>query len=67
MAAKPRKPVRTTVGERVTRVVDNARSNANGPADREDFGRAGRGLAYILTGDEQLVPGVPHHSRRPRN
>ena len=61
---------RTTVSQRVERVAQDIRAERQdnyAPATSEDFGNAGRRMGYLFGGDESVLPGVPHHSKRPRD
>jgi hypothetical protein len=61
---------RTTIGDRVERVAQDTRANRQDnrlPITSEDFGNAGRQFGYLVTGDESILPGIPHHSKRPKD
>lgn len=61
---------RTNLSQRVERVAQDLRAERQDnriPVTREDFGNAGRRMSYLFGGNESVLPGVPHHSKQPRD
>lgn len=70
MPKGPRQPTRTVrapnIVERNEIAIEDARANASPPPiTRRDMGEAGRRMAYVLTGDKEMLPGVRHYDRMP--